>query len=66
MTFSDKFNEPTAKAGTPLANELGVAHEQQLKRGSCLVVLHGTIEEVVRAKDLLADKTLEHVDVHAA
>jgi hypothetical protein len=41
-------------------------YEKQLKRGSCLVVLHGTIEEVVRAKDLLADKTLEHVDVHAA
>ena len=36
MTFSDKFDEPSAKAGTPLANELGVKPVQQLKRGESM------------------------------
>ncbi len=36
MTFSDKFDEPSAKAGTPLANELGVTPIQQLKRGESM------------------------------
>ena len=42
-----------------------VLYEKQLKQGNCLVVLHGTAAEVVRAKDLLANEDLEHVDVHA-
>lgn len=33
MTFLDKFNKPSAKTGTPLATDLDVTGEQQLKRG---------------------------------
>ena len=40
-------------------------YDQQLREGRCLVVLHGTTEEVVRGRELLQDKA-ESVEVHAA
>jgi hypothetical protein len=41
-------------------------YEKQLKKGNCLVILHGTRDEVVRGSEVAKGYGLETVDVHAA
>ena len=41
-------------------------YEKQLKKGNCLVILHGTTDEVVRGSEVVKGYELETVDVHAA
>jgi hypothetical protein len=41
-------------------------YEQQLKQGRCLVILHGTSDEVMRGSEVAKGLGIEKVDVHAA
>jgi uncharacterized membrane protein len=40
-------------------------YEAHLTQGKCLVVAHGSAEEVVKARDILQDTEAEMVNVHA-
>jgi hypothetical protein len=41
-------------------------YESELKKGRCLVILHGTTDEVVRGSEVAKGLGIETVDVHAA
>jgi hypothetical protein len=41
-------------------------YESELKKGRCLVILHGTADEVVQGSEVAKGLGIETVDVHAA
>jgi hypothetical protein len=53
-----------ALSGNGIPNDSVVRYESALKADKFLVIMHGTRDEVTRAKEILASTTPEHLDTH--